>query len=128
MRWSVSAPPTAAPTPTKAIWPRLTWPAHPLSTTSDAATMPKITMIVARLRRLVDSQSGRVSTNTPMTAHRPARPHTTSGSRRISCGTGRVSRMACQVDDASASTRPVPLPRRVTSSPTSTMPNSTASL
>ena len=76
LRWSVSAPPTAAPTPTNAIWPRLTWPAQPLSTTSEAATMPKITMIVARLSRLVDSHIGRVSTNTPTTAQQAdAPPH-----------------------------------------------------
>ena len=29
-------PATAAPKPTNAIWPRLTWPAQPVSTTSDS--------------------------------------------------------------------------------------------
>ena len=123
----VSAPPTAAPTPTNAICPRLTWPAHPVSTTSEEATIANRTMIVARLSRLFDIHSGRVSTNTPMTAHIPNRTARTSGSPASSRGMGRTSRAACQVEAESVSTRPVPL-RRTSSRPTSTIRNRTASL
>jgi hypothetical protein len=96
--------------------------------TSEAATIPKMAMMVARCRRLVDSHMGNVSTNAPSTTHRATRPHTTSGRRRISRGTGRASRVACQVLEASLSTRPVPGFRRVTSRPTSTITNTTAAL
>jgi hypothetical protein len=36
---AVRAPAVTAPTATKANWPRLTWPAQPVSTTSERATM-----------------------------------------------------------------------------------------
>ena len=39
--FAVSAPPTAAPMPTNAIWPRLTWPAQPVSTTSEMPDDPE---------------------------------------------------------------------------------------
>ena len=45
---AVRAPATTAPTATKANWPRLTWPAQPVSTTSDRATMAFRAMIPPR--------------------------------------------------------------------------------
>ena len=57
--FAVSAPPTAAPMPANAICPRLTCPAHPVSTTSESPTMPKMTMTAARLIFDSESHAGR---------------------------------------------------------------------
>ena len=108
------------------MWPRLTWPAQPVSTTSEAATMPKMTMMVARLIRLVESHIGRVSTKAPMAAHSPARPHHL-GQRAHLAGDRADLPVASQVDEASLSTR-LARCRRTSSSPTSTIRKRTASL
>ena len=43
MLWlAISPPAAAAPMPTRPNCPRLIWPAHPVNTTSDTATMPNI--------------------------------------------------------------------------------------
>ena len=90
--------------------------------------MPKMTMIVARLMRLVDSQAGSVITKSPSTMASSTRVPTTSGRRRSSRGIGRISLVACQVAEASLSTRAAVRLRRVSNSPASTIPNRTASL
>ena len=69
-RRDVSDPPTAPPMPMNATCPRLTWPAQPVSTTSETPTIEKMTITVARLslasERNVGTRSTKARTSAPM--------------------------------------------------------------
>ena len=55
---AVRAPASTAPTATKANWPRLTWPAQPVSTTRERATMAFRAMMPPRLVWPVEAMKG----------------------------------------------------------------------
>ena len=93
---AVSAPATTAPTATKANWPRLTWPAQPVSTTNDRATMAFRAMMPPRFVCPVEVTKGKIpTTSNPMTIS-TRRVRRTAGTVRSSRGIGRCSSLACQ--------------------------------
>src|ERR1700693_3724704 len=57
---STATAPTVAPTAAKDIWPRLTWPDQPVSTTIEQPTMASTTSDEARMSAPGPSQSGSV--------------------------------------------------------------------
>ena len=105
---AVIEPPTAAPIATNAIWPRLTSPAHPVSTTSDRAMIAYTSATAARLVRLSENTAGTRSSSTATTATVPARTTRTSVRRASAAGTGRGSRIARHVDGSVRVRRPRP--------------------
>ena len=75
--------PTAAPTATNAIWPRLISPAQPVSTTSDSAMTPYTSATTARLVRLSENTTGTSASATTIAAT-SATPTTRTSGRRAS--------------------------------------------
>ena len=80
----------AAPKATNDIWPRVNWPAHPVSMTTETVMMTKITTAVALswFPAFPESSHGNASTAAPMTSPPTQRTARTSMSERSSRGTG----------------------------------------
>jgi hypothetical protein len=94
--FDVRAPAMTAPTATKANWPRLTWPAQPVSTTRDSATMAYRAMTPPRLVCPVDVTNGKIPTARSPTTTMTRRVMRTDGTPSSSLGMGRCSSLACQ--------------------------------
>ena len=99
---------TQAPSAAKPNWPRLTWPAQPVSTSSDTATMPKTNASTISDTPDTESSAGAPRTRT-ISAMAPSRAQLRTWSTdRSSAGTG-VSSGATLRSEVSARTG---LPRR----------------
>ncbi len=123
----VTHAPTAPPMAANAICPRLTWPAHPVSMTSDTAMIAMMPVAVAISSLLFDNQKGSESTNTAIEPYNAMLNARTIVRFRSSVGIGRTSRAACHDDTAWSSTRL--LDRfRFSSSPRTMMMNSTGNV
>ena len=96
---------TTPPTPTRPAWPRLTVPLQPVSTTSDRAAIPRISVALTRLVWLGLATSG-TRTATPATAAaNAARQRRTSGSAATAAGSGRATPARDHEDSSAASAR-----------------------
>ncbi|WP_254126893.1 hypothetical protein [Aquihabitans sp. G128] len=102
------------PTATKDICPSDTWPAQPVSTTTESVMRAKATTVAALSSSPAPSTSGASAASTTTRMGRPTRAMRTTGRSRSSRGTGRTSSAALHDDEPSVSTRRVPA-RRATS-------------
>ncbi len=114
--------PTTAPTATNDIWPSDTWPAQPVRTTIDSATITKTATLAALISWLGLSTAGSHSSNPTPATIPAARTARTSGRRHSTSGTPRTSAVACHEAVASKSTRASP-PRRTSRATMITTPN-----
>ena len=81
-----------------ANWPRLIWPAQPVSITSETATMHSMITNWVKPTRLLPTMYGNPRKNAATTTAIAPRRMRISRTSRNSCGTGRNSLTACHVD------------------------------
>ncbi len=98
---SSATAPTTAPTAAKDIWPRLTWPDQPVSTTTEHPTTASATSVDASTSAPGPSHRGNVHAAAKAAAVPSGMPALTSGSRRAS--TDRSRTLPARVSDASVS-------------------------
>ena len=96
--WPTSPPATPAAAPTRPNWPRLIWPAHPVSTTMDTATMAYRQMTVSSGMSAMGTRKGAATATAAARQSRVRRAVCTSRRPRSSRGTGRNCFTVCQLD------------------------------
>ena len=100
---SSATAPTAAPTAAKDIWPRLTWPDHPVSTTTEQPTMASTTRAEVRMSSPGPIHSGSVQTAAKASSVSAGVPTLTSVRSRAEAGRSRTLPASASVVGASRS-------------------------
>ncbi len=120
----VATAPTAPPTATNDICPSDTWPAHPVSTTTDKVMRQKAATVAAFSSFDGPRKTGRATAAASTSSGPTARSTRTTVSEASSRGMGRTSSAAVQLDTASALARVV-VARRTTSDTSTTAASTT---